>query len=307
MSIKAQRQKNVIKNDCFFLCLRIYLYPRVENTRQVLLNGTLSVNEGITAVCFCVRFAFFCEKFFNSSEKSNVLRALLKGAFFMKNFNVKNLFFSSAFLNAGKAKKLALLGIFTAINVVFNTVVEIRFADIQFSLTIFMSAVTGSVLGSLCGFVSCFLGDFLGYVFNSWGLMYMPWVGLATGVTAFVAGIVVNGFNFKFKGSDYIKAAIVSVITFVLCTVLINSTGFYLYNYKMGFSQAVIDYVKNTFGGEVGYFGYVAYRLFFKGQIFNCLVNYTLFIVVLPQILKIKTFKGVREESEETVGDTDND
>ena len=101
--IIAQRQKNVIKNDCFFLCLRIYLYPRVGNTRQVLLNGTLSVNEGITAVCFCVRFAFFCEKFFNSSEKSNVLRALLKGAFFMKNFNVKNLFFSSAFLNAGKA------------------------------------------------------------------------------------------------------------------------------------------------------------------------------------------------------------
>ena len=75
----------------------------------------------------------------------------------------------------------------------------------------------------------------------------------------------------------------------------------------MGFSQAVIDYVKNTFGGEVGYFGYVAYRLFFKGQIFNCLVNYALFIVVLPQILKIKIFNGVREESEKTVGDTDND
>lgn len=224
----------------------------------------------------------------------------------MKNFNGKTLFFSPAFLNAGKAKKIALLGIFTAINVVFNTVVEIRFADIQFSLTIFISAVTGSVIGSLCGFVSCFLGDFLGYVFNSWGLLYMPWVGLATGITAFLAGMVVNGFDFGFKGADYVKAVIVSVVTFVLCTVLINSTGFYLYNYKMGFSQAVIDYVKSTFGGEVGYFGYVAYRLFFKGQIFNCLVNYLLLIAVLPQILKIKIFKGVHEEPERHIENADN-
>lgn len=210
----------------------------------------------------------------------------------MVKFDFKQALFSPAVLKAGNAKKLALIGIFTALNVVFNTAFEIRFADVQFSLTIFISCVTGALLGSVFGFFACFLGDFIGFVINSWGYVYMAWVGLSTALTAFIAGIIINGIKFDFKGADYVKTVLISALAFLICTVGVNSTGFYFYNYGMGFSQAVIDYVSERFGGEVGYLGYLIYRLFFKGQIFNCVLNYALTVAFLPALLRIKIFKA---------------
>ena len=85
-----------------------------------------------------------------------------------------------------------------------------------------------------------------------------------------------------------LKTIIVCVISLVVCTILINSTGFYLYNKAMGFSTAVLNYVNSHFGKDVSYFAYVAYRLIFKGQIFNNLFNYVLLFIVLPILKRFK-------------------
>jgi len=81
-----------------------------------------------------------------------------------------------------------------------------------------------------------------------------------------------NGVNFKFKGAIYVKLAIVSVLTFLICTVGINTTAFWiLYNTK-----------------AVPYFAYLSTRLFVLGQIWNSVFNYALLIILYPTILHIK-------------------
>ncbi len=216
------------------------------------------------------------------------------------NKKIKAVMFSPLILRANVTKRIAYLGVMTALCVVANTFLEIKFADVQFSLTIFLSICMGVLLGPVCGVTVCFLGDLVGYLFNSMGYLYMFWVGLSTGTCAFIAGLIFYGLKFNFKGGLYIKIALLSIASFFICTIAINSTGFYFYNLEMGFSKPVIDYVSSKFGGEVGYLGYLAYRLIFKGQIFNSILNYALAFVALPFIAKVKVFKLTEEEKSKT-------
>ena len=101
----------------------------------------------------------------------------------------------------------------------------------------------------------------------------------------------IMNIRFSFKGSLYVKLALVCAVSLLVCTVGINSTGFYFYNRAMGFSDAVIDYVSERFGAEVGYFGYLAYRLFFKGQIYNNIANYALLFAVVPLLTAVRPLK----------------
>ena len=212
-----------------------------------------------------------------------------------KNFQNKKLIeklsFSPFLIDKTPAKKIAYIAVVTAILTVANTLLEIRFLDVQFSLTITLSAIAGVVLGPFTSFISCVVADAIGYIINSWGYLYMPWVGLTTAVTALSAGLIFNFVRFNFKGGLILKLALACLSSFILGTVLINSTGFYFYNYAMGFSTAVINYVKEVFGTSVGYFGYIAYRLIFKGQILNCLVNYALIFILTPIIINLPVFK----------------
>ncbi len=203
---------------------------------------------------------------------------------------LKRVMFSPLILNATATKRIAYLGVMTALTVVSNTFLEIKFADVQFSLTIFVSILMGVLLGPLCGMAVCFLGDTIGYLFNSMGYLYMFWVGISTATCAFIAGVIFYGFKLRFKGGNYVKIAIIALLSFLICTVGVNSCGFYLYNYNMGFSAPVIDYVASHFGGDVGFFGYLAYRLIFKGQIYNSILNYALVFAAFPLISKIKLF-----------------
>lgn len=187
--------------------------------------------------------------------------------------------------------KIAYVAMFTALSTIANTVLEFRIFDVQFSLTIFFSAVTGVFLGPIFGFCACLIGDFIGFTVNSWGQLYMPWVGVSTGVLAFLAGVIIGGLKDKSRGEVIFRLLLFFVVSFALCTVGINSTGFYFYNKTMGFSTAVIEYVSRNFGGEVGYFGYVAYRLIFKGQIWNNVANYALLLIVLPTLRELKPLR----------------
>ena len=203
---------------------------------------------------------------------------------------VKGLFFSDLMRNSSVTEKLAYLGVTVALSVVCNMLLEFKVLDVQFSLTIFVSMLLGILLGSVYGFASCVVGDLVGFLFNSGGTVFMPWVGLSTGMIAFIAGFIVNGFDFKVKGQIYIKLAIISILTFVVCTIGINSTGFYFYNRAMGFTDAFIKYVETHFGNNSSFFVYLGYRLIFKGQIYNSIANYALGFIFIPPILKIKLF-----------------
>ncbi len=212
-----------------------------------------------------------------------------------KNYQGKKLWgklvFSPMLGQKSATKKIAYIAVITAVLTVCNTLLEIKFSDVQFSLTLLLSMVAGILLGGGSGFCACLIGDALGFIINSWGYVYMPWVGLTSGVTALLSGLIFHLLNFEFKGGFFIKLFLICLSSFLFGTVGINTTGFYFYNYNMGFSTAVINYVKDLFGGEVSYLGYLLYRLIFKGQIFNCLVNYALLFAVVPAIIRLPFFK----------------
>lgn len=184
----------------------------------------------------------------------------------------KRLFFSGAVANKNESHKLAYIAVVSALCVVAN-MFEIKFVDVQFSLTICVSALAGIVLGGAFGFVACFLGDLVGFLYNSSGYMYMPWIGLSMGCIALLSGILIGGVDLKIKGGMYIKLALLSVLTFLLCTVAINTTAFWILYSK------------------VPYFTYLVARIFVQGQIWNSLFNYGLLFVIVPALKNVKALK----------------
>ena len=185
---------------------------------------------------------------------------------------LKKVFFSDLMQDLSSTQRIAYVAIMTALCVVCKMFFEFKLADTQFSLTIFFSAFTGVIIGPFFGFVASFLGDLVGFLYNSGGFMYMPWIGLSMGMVSLIAGVIINGVPLKFKGAIYVKLAIISVSTFLLCTIAINTTAFWIiYNTK-----------------KVPYTAYVITRIFVQGQIWNSLVNYFLLFVSFPVFMKIK-------------------
>ncbi len=192
------------------------------------------------------------------------------GDFFMQKL-LKKLFFTELLDRTSKTQKIAYVSLMTAMCVVCNMFFEFKLADTQFSLTLFFSAMTGMIIGPVFGFTACFLGDLVGFLYNSAGFMYMPWIGISMGLTAFIAGLVMNGINCKKKAAVYIKIAVVCISTFILCTIAINTTAFWLvYNNR-----------------KVPYFAYLFTRLFVQGQIWNSVFNYALLFAFYPIIEKL--------------------
>lgn len=181
----------------------------------------------------------------------------------------KRLLFSQTLVDKDRNRKIAYVAMMTALNVVANMFFEFKFAETQFSFTIVVSAITGIIIGPLFGFVACFLGDLVGFLYHSAGLGYLPWVGVAMGMVALISGFVVNGLPLKIKGAIYFKLAIVSILTFAICTVGINTTAFWLLYSKVPYGTYLIS------------------RLFLQGQIWNSVVNYALLFVLVPIVARI--------------------
>ena len=184
---------------------------------------------------------------------------------------IKRLLFSATLAEKNASHKIAYIAVMTAIVVVANMFFEFKFADTQFSLTIVVSAICGLIIGPLFGFAACFLGDLVGYLYHSAGFPYMPWIGIAMGMVALITGFVINGIKIKYNWGIYAKIVIVSILTFLVSTVAINTTAFWL-----------------LYAKGVPYFTYLVSRLFIQGQIWNSLVNYALLFVIVPIILRIK-------------------
>ena len=196
---------------------------------------------------------------------------------------IKKLFSSELMEESTNTQKVAYVALMTALAVICNMFFEFKLADTQFSLTIFFSALTGMVIGPIYGFASCFLGDLVGFLYNSGGYPYMPWIGLSMGLTAFISGVIMGSINLKNKLAIYIKISFVCLLTFLLCTIAINTTAFWIiYNTK-----------------KVPFTAYLITRLFVQGQIWNSVVNYALLFVFYPIIIRVKNaIKGSKIKSE---------
>lgn len=205
-----------------------------------------------------------------------------------ENGKVSKALFSPLIRRSSAADKIAYVAILTALSVVANSFLEFKFLDNQYSFTIFFSTITGVFLGPILGFFACFLGDVIGYFINSSGLIYMPWVGLSTGFFALLAGFILGNVSEKKPKIIVIRILIFCILSFLICTIGINSTGFYFFNKSKGFSPTVMNYFTTRFGGNATFFAYVAYRMFFKLQILNSLFNYALIFVFLPLLFSVK-------------------
>ena len=232
-------------------------------------------------------------RFFGASDAKIVFSVfgldllLYVGGFFMrKNINI---IFSQVIKESNAAKRIAYTAVLTALVVICNMWLEIKLMDIQFSLTIFASVLCGVFLGGGLGFAVCFLGDLLGWVVNPGGI-YMPWIGLSTAMMAFIGGVIMNNGP-KGRAATFVKIAIICVLTLIVCSVGINTTGFYIYYTKVGFSKKSMGYFEEKFGGQVTYIGYALIRLLFMGQLWNSLVNYALLFVAVPLLAEVKPLR----------------
>lgn len=208
-----------------------------------------------------------------------------------KNFNGLGLIFSPFLQGKSHSKKVAYVSLFTAFLIVCNGFFSFPIGDVQFSITIFASLLAGIVLGPIAGFLSCLIADLIGYFISSGGMFYYFWVGLSTSAFALIAGLFFMGVNSQTKiNSLIVRVFFIIVTSFIVCTIIINSTGFYIFNKNVGFLTNVIEYAKNTFGSEVSFLIYLAYRLIFRGQILNSLFNYVLFVIAIPVFKRIKIF-----------------
>ncbi len=178
--------------------------------------------------------------------------------------------YSDLLVGQRNSRKIACIAVMTALMVVGNMFFEFKLAETQFSLTIVLSAVTGVLIGPVFGFCACFLGDLVGFFYHSAGFAYLPWIGISMGLTAAITGLIVNGLPEKRKWFSFVKIALVCLLTFLVCTVAINTTAFWLLYSK------------------VDYFTYLISRLFIQGQIWNSLFNYALLFVTIPAVKKLK-------------------
>ena len=197
--------------------------------------------------------------------------------------------FSDTLVDKTVAKKIAYIAVVAALCIVTN-MFELKFATVQFSFTIVSSVLAGIMIGPLLGAAAVFLGDGLGYLVNSMGYPYYWWVALSCAMMAVVAGLVML-LPMRFKGSIYVKLAIISVATLLICSVGINSTGMYYIGLKIYMDKGVKAAIEERFGGRNTYFIYLVIRYFILGQIWNSVVNYALLFAIVPALKAIKPLK----------------
>ncbi len=199
----------------------------------------------------------------------------------------KRLLFSKTVLSKDKSHVIAYVAVLTTFAIAANFL-DISLMDVKFSFSSVVASLIGILLGPLYGFCACFVGDFIGYLINPYN-MYMYWVGLSTGCFALLSGLIFNLIPVKKKWFVFVKLAVICLTTFIVCTITINSTGFYFYN-KLT-NPALIEAAGEKFGGQTTYWAYVIYRLFFKGQIWNSLANYALLFLAVPALNGVKALK----------------
>ena len=180
------------------------------------------------------------------------------------------LLFSPTMQAKNKSHRIAYMALITALGVVIN-MLEIKLGGVQFSLTIFISAFAGLYLGAISGFFCGFLGDMIGFLIHPMG-EYSPWIGIATGLMAFIIGVCIVLPNAKKWLPFYLGVG--CILIFLICTCGITTL-----------------YLNKVWVKGLTYWEYLPVRLFAQGQIWNSIVNSVLAIVCLPLLVKVKPLR----------------
>ena len=192
----------------------------------------------------------------------------------MSNF-WKKLFFSPFILKATRARKIAYIAIMIALSIVGNMFFEFKLGVVQYSFTTLISALIGVLLGPISGFIACFIGDGVGFIANPFGA-YTPWIGLATGLIAFISGAIIHLIKNEKAYTIYIKLAIVSILTFLICSVGINAT-----------------FLWKVWYNEMSYVEFLIYRYIALGQLFVSAINYAMTFAIITVLKRITFFKDL--------------
>ena len=182
----------------------------------------------------------------------------------------KRLLFSRTLQEKNKSHKVAYIALMTALTVVINAL-EIKLGGIQFSLTIFIAAFSGLYLGALSGFCCCFLGDMIGFFIHPFG-EYSPWIGISTGLMAFIIALCVLPKNAKKGLAAYLALGCVGI--FLICTCGITTV-----------------YLNRVWYASMSYRECLIMRLFVQGQVWNSVGNSLLTVVGLPLLVKVKPLR----------------
>ena len=188
---------------------------------------------------------------------------------------VKRLFFSPFVLKQKRSRKIAYVATMVALSIVCNMFFEFKLGTVQYSLTTAISCLIGILLGAGSGFVACFIGDAVGFFVHPYGA-YTPWIGLATGLMAFISGFVFHFFKNKSNASIYVKLGLIAISTFLLCSLCINSVFLWLAYY-------------NT----TSFTAFLTTRYFVHGQIWVSILNYVVLFIVIPLIKQVPFFKSL--------------
>ncbi len=186
-----------------------------------------------------------------------------------------NLIFSPLVAKAKPTRKIAYIATMVALSIVCNMYFEFKLGAVQYSFTTAVSALIGIMIGPVAGFLTCFLGDAIGFLTNPFGA-YTPWIGLATGLVAFIAGLITHSFKSEKPFVLYVKLAVISLLTFAICSVGINNTFLWIVYYN-----------------QMSYFEYFTYRYFVMGQLIVSVVNYALLFILIPVIKRVPYFKDL--------------
>ena len=197
------------------------------------------------------------------------------------------LLFSDRLLRRSNAARLAYIAVGAALCIVSN-MFELKFATTQFSCTVFTSCLAGILLGALPGFLAVFLGDGIGYLVNGGGYMYYWWVALACACMALIAGLVMR-LPLRFRGALYVRLAFISLLTFFVCSVGINTTGMYYLGLSVYMPSNVLEAAEEVFGGRLTFWTYTLIRFGVLGQVWNSLVNYALLFLLVPPLSRVRS------------------
>ncbi len=190
--------------------------------------------------------------------------------------NFKKLFFSPFVLKATRARKIAYIAMMVALSIASNMFFEFKLGAVQYSFTTLISALIGILIGPIAGFTACFIGDGIGFIANPFG-SYSPWIGIATGLIAFATGAIVHLIKNDKYYTIYVKLAIISVITFFICSVGINGTFLWLVWYN-----------------KMTYFEFLIYRYIGLGQLFVSIINYAILFAFIPVFKRLSFFKDLQ-------------
>lgn len=133
--------------------------------------------------------------------------------------------------------KLCSIALLSALSVVFNAFAINFTQDISVSFTYIVCFVAGVFLGPVEGFTVGVIGDLIGCLIAPKG-PYAPTITLSSGLLGLLPWLLFRYFK---KLPTEIKIILSFVLTFLICSVAINTTTWYImYNSKTEFFKYIV-------------------------------------------------------------------